>query len=321
MTQMEKAKVVAVAALLIVGCGGGGDGADDLGTSDLGISDIRPQDEDQQEASEPDAAATDPWIEAIVDDFVMPDLTGQDLTKDVAMPDVAAPDAPSHDFVNDSEEPSKFVVRVMEEADAGQDLPVVGAEVAILDNNTGQPTGLSGETDQDGTVEFHIKAGQVFAVSVKKDPYIHRYFFDVRGEWGFLDVGMLRVELIDMVANQIGLSWDRTKGIVAGQVVFPSEQGDESVGCAVVESDKGGPIRYWDPVEDMPTTLDKAPMTSKKNSNFLVANVPPGPVNLTVKVAGQTVATRTAFSFEGALISVDIAVVTATNPTPPDCQY
>lgn len=319
------AAVVMVAMALAVGCGGGGDGSSDPGTTDTGVTDSGTQDgtvADPGAEPGPMDSGADPGEP----DQVAPEVPPQDVPRDdKGAPDVVLPDlaGTDHDPGSDGQPPTRFVVRVRVEGGGPPDdpVPLVGAEVAILDNTTGQPTGQSGQTDANGEVVFDLEEGLVFAVSVKKETYCDRYFFDVRKEWGSLNVGMLLLELIEGVSQMIGLSWDPSKGLVTGRIVFQSPQGEEDVGCAVVESDKAGEVRYWDPDQDMPTTLDKAPMTSKENANFLVANVPPGPVGLTAKVGGATVATKQTFSFAGGMTSVDMSVTTDTNPTPADCAY
>lgn len=320
------AAVGMVAMVLAVGCGGGGGGPGDAGSPDPGVTD----------SGTPDGSVTDPGFEGEPGptdpgaDPVEPDPGAQEVPPqddpggdkgalDIVLPDLTSPD---QDPGSDGQPPSQFVIRVWAEGGGtGEPEPLPGVEVAILDNTTGQPLGPSGQTDENGEVAFDLEDGLVFAVSVRKETYIDRYLFDVREEWGSLDTDMLLLAMIEAVSQMIGVSWEPSKGIVTGRIVFQSEQGVEDVGCAVVESDKGGEVRYWDPAEDMPATPDKAPMTSQKNANFLVANVPPGPVALTAKVGDVTVATKQTLSFAGGMTSVDLAVTTATNPTPADCAY
>ncbi len=326
MRRVGMAAVVMVAMALAVGCGGGGGGSNDPGAPDPRVTDSGTQDGTVTDPGvEVEPGPLDPGADPVEPDQGTLEVPPQDVpgddkgATDIVLPDFANAD---QDPGSDGQPPTQFVVRVrVEGGGTGQPVPLDGAEVAILDNTTGQPTGQSGQTDANGEVAFDLEEGLVFAVSVKKETYFDRYFFDIREEWGSLDVGMLPLAMVEAVSQMIGVSWDPSKGIVTGRIVFQSEQGEEDVGCAVVESDKGGEVRYWDPDEDMPTALDKAPMTSKENANFLVANVPPGPVGLTAKVAGVTVATRQALSFAGGMTSVDMAVTTETNPTPADCAY
>ncbi len=323
---MRRMGIAVVAMMLAVGCGGGKGGSSDPGTPDTGVTDSGTQDGTVTDpGAEGEPGLMDPGAESVKPDPVTLEVSSQDVpggyksAPDVMLPDLFSTD---HDSGSDGQPPTQFVVRVrVEGGGTGQPVPLVGAEVAILDNTTGQPTGQSGQTDTNGEVAFDLEEGLVFAMSVKKETYVDRYFFDIREEWGSLDIGMLPLAMIDAVSQMIGMPWDHSRGIVAGRIVFQSEQGEEDVGCAVIESDKGGEVRYWDPDEDMPATLDKAPMTSKENANFLVANVPPGAVGLTAKVGGATVATKQTLSFAGGMTSVDMAVTTETNPTPADCAY
>lgn len=320
------AAVVMVSMVLAVGCGGGGGGSSDQGTADTGVTDSGTQDGTVNDpGAEVDPGPMDPGADPVEPDPGTPEVLPHDVPgKDKGAPDVVVPDLPGmdQDPGGDGHPAGWFVVRVLAEGGGtGQPVPLAGAEVAVLDNTTGQPTGQSGQTDASGEVVFDLAEGLVFAVSIKKETYIDRYFLDVRQEWGSLEVGMLPTAMIDAVSQMIGVPWDHSRGIVTGRIVFQSEQGEEDVGCAVVESDKGGEVRYWDPDGDMPATLDKAPMTSKESGNFLVANVPPGPVGLTARVGDTVVATKQTVSFAGGMTTVDLAVTTQTNPTPGDCPY
>lgn len=317
MRRRGMAAVGMVAMVLVAGCGGGGDGSRDPGTTDTWVMD----------SGTPDGTVPDPGtgVDPVEPDHVGPEVAPQDVPRDeTGALDEVPPDLPGtdQDPGSDGQPPTRFVVRVRAEGGGnGEKVPLVGAEVAILDNTTGQPTGQSGQTDANGEAAFDLAEGLVFAVSVKKETYVDRYLLDIREEWGSLDVGMLPLAMIEAVAQMIGVSWDPSNGLVTGRIVFHSEEGEEDVGCAIVESDQGGEVRYWDPAQDMPAPLAKAPMTSKENAHFVVVNVPPGPVGLTAKVGGATVATRQTLSFAGGMTSVDMAVTTETNPTPADCAY
>lgn len=318
--------VVVLGAVIWMGCGGGG-GSNDQGTPDPGMTDIADGgslgDEGNPGDQGPDTGVEDPGAVPDEPDRGTPEVPKQDLPLDgTVTPDGVTAEVPGEDPGPDSLTPSQFIVRVIRDGEVpGQPVPVAGAEVAVLDNSTGQPAGPSGQTDDKGEVAFDLEAGLVFGVGVRKDTFVDRYVLDVRREWNSLDVGLLPIAVVDMVAKDIGAPWDHSTGVVVGHLVYRHGDSDEEVGCAVVESDKGGEVRYWDPQEDMPASLDKAPMTSKANSNFVVIGIPPGPVRLTAKIEGEVVATKDTISFAGGFTSTEVAVSGDANPTPSDCAY
>ncbi len=312
--------VVVVSVVLAVACGGGGGGSADQGPPDPGLTDSGNEGTSDQATGE-ESGPSDPGPDlAEPDQGTLEVATKDDSAEPGGAPDVEKPDPAPADPSGDEGGPRKFVVRVKADGEGGP-VSLAGAEVAVLDNATGEPLGPSGETDDKGEVALELEPGLTFGLRVKKDAYVDRYYFDIREEWGSFEVGMLPGAVVEMVSQMIGLTWDPSKGIVTGRIVFQTEQGKEDVGCAVVESDKPGEVRYWDADQDVPATLEKAPMTSKKNAQFLVANLPPGPVGLTAKVSGAIVGTKQTLSFAGGMTTVDMAVTTETNPTPADCAY
>ena len=323
MKRISRIAAAMVSAAVAWGCGGGGGGSS-ADVSDAGGSRDAFDAALGDEAAGAETVPNDPGVIADQGQEDAIGLDGQDLA---APPD----ELPSHEAVLDpggdlGADPGSatgFVISVKVDSEVpGEPVPLEGALVTLLDNETGQPLGPEKVTDQNGQVVFDVAAGLVFGVKVAKETYVDRYQFDIHESDGSFQTGLISLALVQGLAQAIGIAWDPAKGMVVGSVGFVAVGGPmEPVGCAVVSSDPAGEVRYWDPVQDMPATPEKAPMTSAKNSNFLVANVDPGPVQLTAKVSDAVIATKTTRVFAAGMTSVEMTATTAENPTPAGCAY
>lgn len=314
-------------AMVLVGCGGGGgtnEPRDEGTTTQDGWEAIDPSDTEGESEDATDVPGADSGVDPTQEGPNEPETSLIDLqTSDgISSDEVAGQEVIGQDPGVDTTVPGKFRVRVFREDTRSEEpVPIMGASVVLLDNETGQPTGMSGQTDEKGEVVFELAPGTVFGLKVSKDEYITKYFFDIVEAWGWMDVWMFSLATIEAVSQMIGLTWNPAKGLVEGRVVFGTGSDEEDVGCAVIETAPVGDVRYWDPKTGMPTTLDKAPMTSKANASFVVGNLAPGSVRIWAKVGQIEVGKKDTFVYAGGMTSITVLAKGETNPTPADCKY
>jgi hypothetical protein len=132
----------------------------------------------------------------------------------------------------------------------------------------------------------------------------------------------------------------KTLGHLAGTLYYVTPEGVEDfIGCAFIEvTDESGTVlkeknedpdgratfcgvRYFDPGNDMPTSVKIAEMTHLANSRYMVANLPEGQYTLTARWVDDpttAIGTVTLRAYPGALSIGNIYVKGDKNPTPGD---
>lgn len=105
--------------------------------------------------------------------------------------------------------------------DFQSDRPLSGAIVAVLNNDSGEPTGVCGKTDSAGKISIKVPKGKKVAFSTSlledgaKDTYQFNITFTTDSEETFFSVSNITAQLIPGI---IGEPLDPTKATVAGTV-------------------------------------------------------------------------------------------------------
>ena len=133
--------------------------------------------------------------------------------------------------------------------------PVEGADIAVLDNATGKPTGVTGKSGAKGMVELQLPATPAkvgFKVSMADNKDTYQFNIDA-GPKETERLWLVSVLTYTVVPKLAGITVDKTKGIVAGGLYFVNDKGEEeNVGCATIESAPVGDYRYFDPLTSLP---------------------------------------------------------------------
>ena len=208
----------------------------------------------------------------------------------------------------------------------GSDTGVEGARVQAYDNSVGVAIPVCADSGAGGAVSLSGIPADITAYKGKiglkasKDAYKDTYQFGLA--LGAVDETLWIVTEILYAAapTMAGLVVDSTKGVVAGAVYFINElDEEEEVGCATVNSDMGGDIRYFND-EGLPTTIANREDTNPSNGYFIAANVSVGSTEITASVDAVEVGSVSIYSFADSICINNIYVTGLTNPEPPDCE-
>jgi hypothetical protein len=195
---------------------------------------------------------------------------------------------------------------------------VAGVE-ATLAKADGTLTDQKATSNALGEVVLEVEADVAFGVRLAKAGYVESWNLGILSSMSGHHATILSQALQTAVLGKLSVTQDPAKGMAAGVARFTTDLGTiGAIGCATVEVQPSGQVFYFS--ADGPATPDKQSATLRTRSDYLILNVPAGPVTVTAKVGGVVVATGTGFVFPGA-ITFDISALGegATNPTPADC--
>jgi len=177
--------------------------------------------------------------------------------------------------------------------------------------------------DQFPTAVFEIQLpwGLEFGVKASKTGYVDTYSFGFDTSEDDLSLSIMSQELWGMAGTLVGIPMEPGKGMVVGRVAFTTDEDDESVGCATVESTPAGSFFYFDPETGMPAPSATAPQTSIETSYFVGINIAPGNTVFSA-VTGQGKIGEASYHVFADRVTdrVKIAIAGETNPTPPGCS-
>lgn len=226
-----------------------------------------------------------------------------------------------------------------------------GVDLVVLSNETGEPldpvkyppfkSGVNGRF----TLELPAGIEIGFKATGKEDPappppgkamvFQTTYMFNIPSDAQNKRIYAVNTITYMTAPRTAGITVDKTKGILAGTVYYkvPGTNEEQFVGCATIEAVPAdgssttpmGEVRYFDPRNDLPGSLEVAQFTTtglEGTSRYIIANLPVGKYKLIVKVDGVQVNTGAAEVTVGSYvdsISVSNVYVTGaggTNPTP-----
>ena len=203
-----------------------------------------------------------------------------------------------------------------------------GSEVTILNNASAYPIeGFGTQTsDTDGKVTFtniHCKYPMVgFKIISPGETHLNAYTFSVDPAAVDEDLVVVDKMTLSIAAGAAGVTLDETKGNLGGILLWGGGEEPEPVGCATVELDSEGEIRYVKGgAMPLPVPPEDLAYTDPAVGVFIIANVPEGgPITITAKIGGEAIATTTTHSFANSLSYTKIMVEGDANPTPEDCS-
>lgn len=198
--------------------------------------------------------------------------------------------------------------------------PVEGADVVVLENDSGKETNTNVKSGQNGVVEIQLPKGKLVGFKVSKEKSRDTYQFGIASDAQDETLWLVSELTYKMAPAMAGLTVDETKGIVAGSIYFLNNGQEEHVGCATVVTDPSGDIRYFNPKTGLPANKEDAPMTSKKIAYFVAANIPAGKITMKAMVKDKEVGVVETFSYAKSISIQNIYVNTDKNPTPEDCN-
>jgi hypothetical protein len=245
---------------------------------------------------------------------------------DVPAMDVPAADVPATDApVADVPVMGTFKALLIE---FGSNPPagVEGAELEVINDDTGIATGQKVTSGANGAVELQLPVGMKVGFKATAVDYHDTYQFGIDSDAQSEILFIVTETLYTLAPALAGLEVDATKAIVGGAIYWVNATpAEEMVGCATIESTPAGDYRYFDPLTGRPTFLDKADQTSKTLSYFLAANIPAGPATapasakVDAMIAGAVAGTTNIWAIEGAICIQNVYVTGAANPTPGGC--
>lgn len=211
--------------------------------------------------------------------------------------------------------------------------PLPGKTCRAVDNDTGDPIpGFEFVSEAGGKVTIEDLPGDLVGFHCDAVPgdHIDTYQFNISTTATDEEIWLVDLGTYQMGPALAGLTLDTSKGLVAGSMYWVNAAGEEEpVGCAEVTSSTGGEVRYFGANELPVNTTANDPDNGRDNTHpnnglFLVANMEPGPVTLSIMVDGQERGSVDTISFGGdqtILISNIYADETLTeNPTPAGCE-
>ncbi len=237
-------------------------------------------------------------------------------------------------------------------ADFQSKAPKEGADLVVLDNETGEPldpvlyppfkSGLKGvvELDLPAGIDVGFKASgeDVSGFFVFKDSYQFNIPSDAKDEVLYAVNEMTYAAALS--TGFVAQTDEKVYGHLAGTLYYVTPEGVEDfIGCAFIEvTDESGAvlkeknddpdgratfcgIRYFDPGNDLPTSLKISDMTHLANSRYMVANLPEGQYTITARWVDDpdtALGSVTLRTYPGALSIGNIYVKGDKNPTPGD---
>ncbi len=211
--------------------------------------------------------------------------------------------------------------------------PVGGVLVEVVDNETGEPIGISVVSPPDGQVVVEIpeEYGDLVGIKTSKDGYMDTYQYNF--EVGAKDEDFLIVSnaTVDLVAALIDTELDPDKGHAAGGVYWGDPMDENPIGCAEVTTDppNEGNIHYMGnddlPSKDRDISGDEPANgegTNPKNGHFVSVNMDPGEVLITANADGKEESVVLPALFPNSICIVNIYYSKDDydeNPTPDWC--
>jgi hypothetical protein len=162
-----------------------------------------------------------------------------------------------------------------------------GAVVAVLNNDTGAPTGVCGITDGAGKLNIKVPKGKKIGFSTSllaeeaKDTYQFNLLYDTDSEEKFYSVSNITAQLIPGI---IGEPLDPTKATVAGTVV--NEAGaaiTDTTGEYKVKTKSGQKAYYFN--DGVPSSSEKK--LNPDNALFVAFGLAPGKQELQLTYNGD----------------------------------
>ena len=219
-----------------------------------------------------------------------------------------------------------------------------GVDVMPLDNDTGLPLDAvkypALKSGDDGLFEMQLPAGTMvgFQATGKEEvttgiamKFQKTYMFNIPSDAQGKRVYAVNTITYATAPATAGIKVDKTKGILAGTIYWKNGVSgqEEFVGCASIEAipvegtTALGDVRYFDPANDLPGPLSKAPFTTTGlagTSRYIIANLPVGRYKLVVKINDVQVNTGAAevslFAYADSIAISNVYLEGAANPTP-----
>jgi hypothetical protein len=207
----------------------------------------------------------------------------------------------------------------------GFNTPVEGALVTLMNNTTGEATTTTATTDADGKFEMTVPTGGSIGFKVTKAEHWDTYQFNLDPKAEDETIWIVNNMVVDLNTQSSGLTLEPGNGVVAGACYFV-EQGEElPVGCASVDTEPTGDIRYFF-FDTGSMTFYAVPLAVRSTTDphigyFLAANIPaaatPTPVTMTAEVESAAAGTVNLFVYENAIC---ISNIYCSVKTPTGCQ-
>ncbi|MBI5525316.1 MAG: hypothetical protein HY897_03210 [Deltaproteobacteria bacterium] len=204
--------------------------------------------------------------------------------------------------------------------------PIKGAQIDVLDDATGEPTGMTTTSLEDGTFAFDGLPDAAVNIGVRATmtDYMPTVQYHFPKDAQHVTVNVVSNSTVGIISALLGVEVDPAKGSVAGGVFWGDLTGYEGIGCAMVTTEPAsGAIHYTDN-SGYPTKDRDALGTNKKDGIFTIINVDAGAgVEITATldtVSGTTTLPKVhAGSLSIANIWFDKTTYPA-NPTPAACE-
>jgi hypothetical protein len=223
----------------------------------------------------------------------------------------------------------------------GGDDWVANVEIRVLDNQTGNELGITGDSDLEGWITFSealpsdadgLVGFRAVGGSIDGTSFVDTYNFNI--DANALDERLWLVDLttydgaplmagVTKEDGSIGL--DPGTAVLAGGVYFVEENGLENhIGCATAKLDpESGQVRYFGS-NGTPTTLASRSTTNPLVAYYLVANIAPGKVTARAYIDDQEIGSTGLHVFADAVsisnIYAEGASEGGSDPEPADCE-
>lgn len=210
--------------------------------------------------------------------------------------------------------------------------PMAGAQVTVMDNDTGEATAMTTTADAEGMVTFELEKGRLYgfrSVLVDcKDTYVWNVSLELPEGEEYETIWLLSEMGFVSAAALAGFTPDPTKSIIAGALYWVNDAGaEEYVSCGTIKTDPEAEYRYFSTTTGYPAPLATVQTTGagKAEGRYVAGNVPAGHVELSgynkdgsVKWASEMLWTK-ADSVAISNLYVDRTQFT-TNPSPATCD-
>jgi len=195
---------------------------------------------------------------------------------------------------------------------------VGGVLVEVVDNETGEPIGISVTSPPDGqvTVEIPEEYGDLVGIKTTKDGYMDTYQYNFEVGAKNEDFLIVSDTTVGLVSALIETELDPNKGHAAGGVYWGDPTDENPVGCAEVTTDPAneGNVHYMGnddlPAKDRDIAKPGDPQsgegTNPKNGHFVSVNMEPGEITISANADGKEESTVLPKLFKNSICIVNI---------------
>ena len=194
----------------------------------------------------------------------------------------------------------------------------------LLDNETGEGSGINETTDAEGWLEFKgLPADKLIGFKCTKDVHKDTYQFHIDPSMRDERLWIVSLAVYNPAVALAGLQVEAGTGVLAGAVYYLNADGEEEpVGGATITSVPATEdVRYMDGDSGLPTTPNKQACTHPAHGRFLVANLAAGEdAEVTAAVEGGSVGSVVIPVVADSIAVGNIYVETDSNPGLEECS-